>query len=101
MTANVPLELATTSILIEALSGELPPPSITPSIEEINDRVKAVIHTNFLPSLKGTSYELCKLRHSMENTHGKLLVDMSDENDGVAFDNGKNLRMLHFLEQAQ
>ena len=65
ITANVPSELTTISMLTQVLSGELPPPSSTPSIKAINNPVEAVIHTNFLPPLKGTSYELYKFGYLM------------------------------------
>ena len=92
---NTPTEVNNVSMLINILCGDVPPPS-----EEINDKkithpIEAIMHTNFLPPLKGTSYELCKLGHMMENVYGKQLIQMSDETNGTLLSNGKKLIVLH------
>ena len=59
-------EVNTTSILINILSGEISHPLNENNDKKITHSAEAVIHTNFLPLLKGTSYKLCKLDHMME-----------------------------------
>ena len=93
--ANVPTEVNTTSMLINVLCGDVSPPSEETNDNKITHPIEAVIHTNFLPPLKGTSYELCKLGHMMEVIYGKQLIQMSDETDGILLSNGKKLIVLH------
>ena len=57
---TIPSELTTTAMLIDVLSGDQPPPSESNNTKKINNSVEAVIHTIFLPPLKGASLESCK-----------------------------------------
>lgn len=58
-------------MLIDILCGDVPPPSEETNDKKITNPIEAVICTKFLPPLKGTSYELCKLGHMMEAACGK------------------------------
>ena len=65
--------VSTTLALIDVLNGEIPPQTDETTTENINHPIKAIVHTNFLPPLKGTTLELCKLGHRMEHVYGKQL----------------------------
>lgn len=82
-------------MLIGVLSSDQPPTLETNETRKTSHPVKAVSHTNFLPPLKGTSFELCKIGHKMEGMHGKQQLQISDENNGTRFQNGKILKILH------
>ena len=58
MNANISVEVNTTSMLINVLCGDVLPPSEETSNNKITHPIEAVTHTNFLPPLKGTNYEL-------------------------------------------
>jgi len=94
---TIPAELTTTSMLIDVLSGEQPPPSDANAAKKIIHPIEAVMHANYLPPLKGTSLELCKIGHKMEGIYGKQLLQISDDNNGIRFQNGKYLKILHMF----
>ena len=98
MNANIPTEVNTTPILINVLSGDVSPPSEEISDNKITYPIEAAIHTNFLPLLKDTSYELCKLDYMIEVICGKQLIQMSDETDGILLLNRKNVIVLHIYQ---
>ena len=52
---TIPPSVSTTTALIDVLSGEIPPPTDETTTENISYPVEAVVHTNFLPLLKGTT----------------------------------------------
>ena len=84
-------------MLIDVLSGDQPPPSESNNTKKINNSVEAVIYANFLRPSKGTSLELCKIGHVMEGACGKQLLQMSDDNDGITFQNGKKLKISYLF----
>ena len=94
---NTPKEVNTTSMLINVSCGDVSPPSEETNDNKITHPIEAVMHTNFLPPLKGTSYELCKLGNMKEVIYGKQCIQMSDETDGILLSNGKKLIGLHML----
>ena len=58
--------------------------------DEINNKritysIEGVIHTNFLPLLKGTCYELYKLCYMMEEVYGKELIKLSNVTNCILF----------------
>ena len=82
-------------MLIDVLSGEQPPPSDTNATKKIENAVEAVTHTNFLPPLKGTSLELCKIGHMMEGAYGKQLLQISDEWIRIQMGYGQRVFVLY------
>lgn len=55
----------------------------------------AVVRSGFLPSLKGTSAELCELGHKMEPIYGSNLLAMTK--GGVTLSDGKKLEIVHLF----
>lgn len=55
----------------------------------------AIVRSGFLPSLKGTSAELCELGHKMEPIYGNDLLKITK--GGITLSDGKSVEIVHLF----